>query len=147
MDYKALEKKIESGNIKEGDIVWICDYRLNENLDEKPIRHVVPTEVMIVNNENLPKNKKVYYSSYHFRTLNKKREASSTIIAPYDNTGYRLYSGISLNIFKKEPECRNCFKEQCLIVTEKINQKKDEFLKTIKRMENAVNEDINQYCK
>lgn len=93
-------------------IVWICDFRLNKDRDAKPIRNVPPKLVMVVSNNELPKGKNVYYSPVHFREV-KKSGYSSTVIAPYDNTGYRSYTGVSLNIFYDKEECYKHFKEQC----------------------------------
>lgn len=44
-----------------GKDVWICDYRINDP-NNKPIRNVQPKMVRVFNNDNLPKNKNVYYS-------------------------------------------------------------------------------------
>lgn len=103
-DYKSVYKINEE--------VWICDYRYND-IDNKPIRHVQPKKVVVVGNEELPKNKKVYYSDFHFRAIKENGKPSSAIIAPYDNTGYRSYTGESLNIFYSEKECKQHYKKQC----------------------------------
>lgn len=96
-----------------GKRVWICDYRLGDGgAINKPIRAITPKYVEICSNDTLPKSKTVYYSPIHFREV-KKGKASSNIIAPYDNTGYRCYSGVSLNIFDKEKDCRDFFVKQC----------------------------------
>mgnify|MGYP000848428924 FL=1 len=96
-----------------GKRVWICDYRLGEGgASNKPIRAITPKYVEISSNDTLPKSKTVYYSPIHFREI-KKGKASSNIIAPYDNTGYRCYPGVSLNIFDKEKDCRDFFVKQC----------------------------------
>ncbi|WP_336761317.1 hypothetical protein [Paenibacillus sp. USHLN196] len=84
--------------VKIGEEVWICDYRYND-VDNKAIRHIQPKKVVVVSNEDLPKNKRVYYSEFHFREIKENGKLSSTVIAPYDNTGYRSYGGVSLNIF------------------------------------------------
>lgn len=95
-----------------GECVWICDYRIND-VDNKAIRHIKPQKVMVISNEELPKNKTVYYSTFHFRPLNKKGEPLKQIIAPYDNTGFRSYSGESVNIFYKEKDCVDYYVQQC----------------------------------
>ena len=107
MSKKPLDK------FKVGETVYICDYRLNRDHDARPIRHVKPTKVMIVSNNELPKNKTVYYSEYHFRPFNKNGTLSTRVIAPFDNTGYRSYTGICVNIFKTLDECTKCFVAQC----------------------------------
>lgn len=49
-----------------GEKVWICHY-LRPNLDKKPLRNIKPTYVIIRDNDELPKNKKIYYSITFFR--------------------------------------------------------------------------------
>ncbi|MBE7896095.1 hypothetical protein G7L40_20655 [Paenibacillus polymyxa] len=98
---------------KIGEEVWICDYRYND-VDNKAIRHIPPKKVVVVNNEDLPKNKRVYYSEFHFRELKESGKLSSTVIAPYDNTGYRAYTGVSLNIFYDKEECIKHYLNQCV---------------------------------
>lgn len=96
-----------------GKRVWICDYRLGDGgAINKPIRAITPKYVEISSNDTLPKNKTVYYSPIHFREV-KKGKASSSIIAPYDNTGYRFCTGTSLHIFEEEDDCRKFFVKQC----------------------------------
>lgn len=103
-----------------GKRVWICDYRLGEGgAINKPIRAITPKYVEVCSNSTLPKSKTVYYSPIHFREV-KNGKASSNIIAPYDNTGYRCYPGVSLNIFDKEKDCRNFFMKQCNEMLESI---------------------------
>lgn len=128
---------------KIGEEVWICDYRYND-IDNQPIRHITPRKVVVVSNEELPKNKRVYYSSFHFRPVNEKGKILSQVIAPYDNTGYRAYTGVSINIFYFEDECKKHYKKQC-----KENLKKFEAAK-ISKMEyydqkiNEIKEEMNR---
>ena len=146
MLYLDLEEKIVKGEINiETDCVWISDYRLGEDPTSKPIRHVKPTKVKIVSNDNLPKNKTVYYSNYHFRTLNKNGTISSKIIAPYDNTGYRSYTGVSLNIFMTEEECREHYLSQCEIIKSSLEEFKDSYARTFEYLIMGVDELINEY--
>lgn len=104
--------KLVNNEVNYGDKVWICDYRHN-NILEQPIRHVEPQEVFIVCNTELPKNKSVYYSNFHFRPVGKQGQPLARIIAPYDNTGYRAYAGVSLNIFLTKEECVEHYINQC----------------------------------
>lgn len=103
--YENLENVI-------GKYIWICDFRLNKDRDIKPIRKVTPKLVQVFSNDDLPKGKNVYYSPIHFREL-KKNKVQSAIIAPYDSTGYRTYTGVSLNIFNTKEECIEFFRKQC----------------------------------
>jgi len=112
MKYTELQNAIASGEVNTGDKVYICDYRFND-IDNKAIRHVKPQEVVLCSNFDLPENKKVYYSNHHFKPLNKKGKMLSKIIVPYDNTGYRSYTGVSLNIFLTMEECIEFYTQQC----------------------------------
>lgn len=118
-----------------GKRVWICDYRLGEEgAFNKPIRAIIPKYVEVCSNDTLPKSKTIYYSPVHFREI-KKGKASSTIIAPYDNTGYRCYTGTSLNIFEEEGDCRKFFVKQC-------NEMLDSIKSSLKGMTSLFNSKI-----
>ncbi|MEK4427679.1 hypothetical protein MHB54_00315 [Paenibacillus sp. FSL M7-0802] len=108
---------------KLGDEVWICDYRFND-IDNQPIRHIIPRKVVVLSNDELPKNKRVYYSDFHFRPVNEKGKVLSQIIAPYDNSGYRAYTGVSLNIFHTEEECKQHYLNQCMENLKRFEQAK-----------------------
>ena len=102
-------KDVTDGNMN-GQTVWICDLRYN-NYNEKPIRNIKPTKVLIRDNNET--NKKIYYSSSHFVGLNKKNQPiKSKVIAVYDNTGYRSITGTPLNCFLSENECVQYYKKQ-----------------------------------
>ncbi len=127
-------------NLRAGDIVYICDYRFN-NIDEKPIRHVQPQKVMVFSNDDLPKNKTVYYSEHHFRPLNAKGNPLIKIIAPYDNTGYRSYTGVSLNIFLSEEECLKHYQKQCEEILKSLEQAKIDKLNYYEKKINEIKEE------
>ncbi|QDX95855.1 hypothetical protein EEL30_21690 [Brevibacillus laterosporus] len=127
--------------LKAGDIVYICDYRFN-NIDQQPIRHVEPQKVMVFSNSDLPRNKNVYYSEHHFRPLNKKGKSSSRIIAPYDNTGYRHYTGVSLNIFFSEEECIKHYWRQCKQILKRFEQAKIDKVNYYESKINEINEEM-----
>lgn len=113
-----------------GKRVWICDYRNNEkDVCNKPIRHIKPTYVEVC----LPTNNKeqVYYSPIHFKEVGKNGKLKSKVIAPYDNTRYRSYTGVSVNIFLSENECKEFYKQQ---VNKAIHEIKEE----IKRVNNFM---------
>lgn len=114
--------------IKIGEEVWICDYRFND-IDNQPIRHVKPTKVIVVSNEELPGNKTVYYSEFHFRPFGKNGKPLAQVIAPYDNTGYRSNTGTSLNIFYDEKECVKHYKKQCRTIIIDFEAAKESKLK------------------
>ena len=102
-----------------GKSVWICHY-LQPDLNKKPLRNVKPIQVLIVSNEELPTNKRVYYSASHFRPITRKG-TSSTIISPVDNTGYRSIAGNELYAFDNEDECLLCFEQQVKEVQSRIS--------------------------
>lgn len=140
MLHKELESLIKKGEIKEGDRVWICDYRLRYSQLEKPIRHIVPMEVIIANNNTLPADKTVYYGTYHFRGINKNGTPSSKIIAPHDSTGG------SLNIFLYENECRKHYRKQCQFIKDKIDEAKESYISKLNDMLSLVNKEIVDHC-
>jgi len=92
-----------------GKQIWIVDYRRGKSGGY--VRHVPPTLVKVTCNSELPKNKRVYYSDYHFRKV-KNGKVSKEILAPYDNTGYRSYTGVSVNIFYTYEEAAKKYNEQ-----------------------------------
>ncbi|GAA4879094.1 hypothetical protein GCM10023310_69020 [Paenibacillus vulneris] len=106
-----------------GDIVYICDYRFND-IDNQPIRHIPPMKVVVCSNEDLPKNKRVYYSEVHFRPIGTNGKVQSRIIAPFDNTGYRAYTGTSLNIFYDEQKSKDFYRTQCKENIKRFNEAK-----------------------
>lgn len=123
--YKNLENVI-------GKQVWICDFRLNKDKDIKPIRKITPKLVQVFSNDDLPKGKNVYYSPVHFKEI-KKGKVLSTVIAPYDNTGYRTYTGVSVNIFDTEKECVDFFRKQCDEVIKEYNEEMERRMAEIQR--------------
>jgi hypothetical protein len=119
MLYPELRDQIANGTINVGDDVWIVDFRYEDVLN-KPIRNVTPTLVRITSNDDLPARKTVYYADYHFRPLGKNGAAKATVIAPYDNTGFRGYTGVSVNIFLTEAEAQARYQEQIREAREQI---------------------------
>ena len=108
--------RIDTGDIRDGlligRIVWVCDFR-QPDLNKKAIRHVKPTKVAVRSNNELPKNKRVYYSLTHFSPVNKKGKVTARIISPVDNTGSRSRSGDEINVFDNEADCKQYYKNQC----------------------------------
>lgn len=92
-------------------IVWICDLRYKD-YDDKPIRHIKPTRVII--RSNIETTKRIYYSDSHFCKLNSKDNIlTSQVIALFDNTGYRCLSGTALNVFDNKGACIRYYKKLC----------------------------------
>lgn len=112
MLYPELLALIESGDKKIGDPVWVVDVRHDDILN-KPIRNIPPTKVSIFGADMLPERKRVYYADYHFRMVGKTGKPLAAVIAPYDNTGYRGFTGVSVNIFLTEREAKQFYITQC----------------------------------
>lgn len=98
-----------------GKMVWICDYRANADPTKKPIRGIEPTPVVVTDAKET--NKTIYYSPIYFRPV-KNGHVMSKVIAPMDNTGYRGYTGESVNIFYTVEDCIKCYREQVRQATE-----------------------------
>jgi len=132
---KAKEFKESGYNL--GDIVWVCDYRFNNEMLKKPIRHVPPTKVMIACATETGKH--IYYSSFYFQKLNKKDEPiKSSVIALFDNTGYRFCTGTGLRIFYTEKECIEYYKDVCEGLVQELHNERDRVLKIYSDMEEKL---------
>jgi len=128
-------KEITSGS-RDGETVWVCDIRYNVYSEAtKPLRHVMPTQVQVTNNDQLPKNKTVYYSDSHFLVLSKSgKPLKSKVIAPFGNTGYRehtgtgyrAHTGTPLNVFTTAAECKAHYKKQCDEIVELLKSRQVE---------------------
>ena len=118
--------------------VWICDYRYNDYL-QKPIRKVLPQKVIVLDN---------YYNEYYFCCLNKNdKPLMSKIIKIYDNTGYRGYKGVPLNIFDNKEECYECFYEQCSINHQNITKETNKIIENSKKICKDIWELKEKYSK
>lgn len=82
--------------------VWICDYRQPDK-NKKPIRKVSPTEVKVLHKDLAKKT--VYYCNYFFKPYTATGKLASTEIKPFDNTGFRSFTGNPVSIFDNEDEC------------------------------------------
>ena len=91
------------------NVLWVCDYRYKD-IANKPIRHVKPIKVSLTHNSKT--KKRVYYSDYHLAPFGKKGQVLKQVIPIFDNTGYRGYTGIPLQMFDTETECRDAYKLQ-----------------------------------
>ena len=94
--------KLDTRRVANGEYIgqelWICDYRYND-FGNKPIRHVKPIKVNCLSIRET--DKRVYYSECFFREGEKK----SSLIKLFDNTGYRSFPGVALEVFTTEEEC------------------------------------------
>jgi hypothetical protein len=117
-----------------GKMVWICDYRANADPTKKPIRGIEPTPVVVTDAKET--NKIIYYSPIYFRPV-KNGHVISKVIAPMDNTGYRGYTGESVNIFYTVEDCVKCYREQ-------VRQAKVIYQKELARITNLFNARIGE---
>lgn len=84
----------------DGRDVYICDYR--QEIGKKPLRNVPPTKVLVVPSSESKKT--VYYSNSFFKPYGKKGLLSKEIM-PFDNTGFRSFTGNPVYVFDNEQEC------------------------------------------
>lgn len=114
---------------RNGEVVYVCDYRLNDEIHRKPIRVVPPTKVVVVSNDDVDKN--VYYSSSAFKVIGKNGNTTSKIIVPYDNTGYRSYPGVPLKVFTDEQECIEHWNSDVDVAIKAISEYRDSMVQSL----------------
>ncbi len=112
--------------------VWIVDYRFNNRFIEKPIRHVPPTKVAFRPNSEV--TKKVYYSDRHFRPYGKDGKLLKKVIAPFDNTGFRSYTGVAVQVFLTEAEAHEYYKQVKREILVKAERELNEVSKQYKNL-------------
>ena len=108
MKWEEYLKKFE--NNVEGHVVFVTDIRIAAG-GNKFIRNVPPTKVTILSNDKLPTGKTVYYSDFHFAPM-KGDKLLKKVIVPFDNTGYRSFTGTSLHVFEDLDECVDFYNNQ-----------------------------------
>lgn len=114
-----------------GQQLWICDYRYND-FNNKPIRHIPPTKVNCLSIKET--DKRVYYSECFFREGEKK----SSLIKLFDNTGYRSFPGVALQVFTDEEECRNAYNLTRKKLKEEFKIYKQETIDKLNRIESNL---------
>ena len=130
-----LTEKVRKGEMN-GKTVWICHYN-KPDLNKKPLRNVPPTKCIVVSNDELPKNKTVYYSESHYRPIGKNGNPTSKVISPVDNTGYRSYCGNMLFTFESEIDCVAKWNSQIKEVT-------DRYIKKLKVYEKELLDEVSK---
>lgn len=106
----------------DGNILYICDLRYN-SADNKPIRHIKPTKVIVVSNKET--NKRIFYSESHFKKIGKNDKPIGSPISLFDNTGYRSYAGEPVEVFNTLEECESRYNELVDIAVEKLTKFRD----------------------
>lgn len=103
-----LKTKEVADGLHTGKEVWICDLRWND-FNNKPIRDITPKKVIV--RPISETKKRVYYSEIFFSEIKNDKVVSSSVIGLFDNTGYRSYTGVPLNVFTTEAECIKNYKK------------------------------------
>lgn len=103
---------------------WVCDYR-KPDFNKKAIRNVKPTLVTVLDENHFEglgrKYPRVYYSKFVIIPVDVDTKGNlkyAKHIAPYDNTGYRSYKGIPLNVFDNYKECVDFYNTQVTAVVD-----------------------------
>lgn len=119
-----------------GKEVWICHFN-KPDMNKKALRNVPPTKCLVVSNDELPNGKTVYYSESHYRPLTANGLASSKVISPVDNTGFRSYCGNMLYTFDNEDDCIKAWAE---MVGEYIARLEDRKSGIVQSIQNEIDE-------
>jgi hypothetical protein len=110
MLYPELDRRVKSGEIMVGDLVWVTSYYYNNPSTEKPTRHVPPTLVQVTSNHDLACRTSLS-SGYHFRPCGKSGKLLSKVILPYEGSAgnERSTDRGSIHIFLIEEEARSAY--------------------------------------
>lgn len=133
MTQKELIKEITEGHMN-NKVFYICDFR--KEYDKKPIRHVKPTRVMVRCNSEV--DKRIYYSNSHFVPFSESTgKVLKKVIAVYDNTGYRSYTGVPLKVFDNLEDCQDYYNQQVDEYVQILENKKKNI---INQLQNEIDE-------
>jgi len=141
MFYPDLKQKIDAGEIIVGDLVWVTGY-YHSNFAERPTRHVPPTLVQIVVNEENPFYKSWAWVDYTFRACGNSGKLLKTVIMPFDKSRQDVRSAGSLDIFFTEEEANTAYIEAAKIVRDGIAQTQLDWAKRFTAMLSEVDERI-----
>ena len=118
---------------KIGNHVYVCDYRFVNGYDKKPARHVKPTKVEIRESEEAKNS--VYYSETVYIPFKKNGELNfNKQINPFDNTGYRMHTGVDMQVFLTEKECKDYYKKLCKSYIPLVEQAIEEKTKGLREL-------------
>lgn len=118
-----------------GKTVWVCDFRWTD-FDKKEDRNIKPTQVLVRSTSETAK--RVNYSDSFFSEIKKDKVVNSSMIKLFDNTGYRSYAGVALNVFTEESECRAHYKKQANEVLKAFEKYREDKLSRL----NAISSQI-----
>lgn len=131
--------KLETKEIADGlhldKIVWICDYRWKD-FDIKQTRNIKPTKALI--RPSSESNSTIYYSDCFFSEIKNEKVVKSSLIKLFDNIGFRSYSGVPLNVFTEENECREYYKKQAHEVLKAFEAYKEQKISRLDEISNQI---------
>ena len=121
MFYPEFELKVRSGEIMVGDLMWVTGYYHNDAL-LKPTRHVPPTLVQVMANDELAQSRNVLLSGYHFRPCGKSGKLLGRALYSYESSAnrYNRGDGGSLHIFFTEDEAKVAYVAAALVVKSQL---------------------------
>ena len=129
-------KEVREGGQYIGQELQIYDFRW-EDFDKKPARKIKPTKVLIRSNSETKQT--VNYSQVFLSEIKNDKLIKSSTIKIYDNTGWRGYPGVPVNIFTTEKECVDKYKELKEAVIENFNAYKSKKQAIISAIEYELN--------
>lgn len=106
---KLYISEVTKNSSNTGKTFYVCDYR-KPDFNKKAIRNVKPTLITVLDGKHFEgagkKLPRVYYSDFALIPVDSKGKLKySSNIPPYDNTGYRSYAGVPINVFDNYEEC------------------------------------------
>lgn len=111
-----------------GKTYYVCDYR-RPDLSKKAARSLAPTQVVVLTNADYEEvgmtPPRVYYSNVALAKVTKNGEPKyKSLVPPFDNTGYRSFTGIGINVFDNMDECVDFYNAQVQAVVDVIEENK-----------------------
>lgn len=120
---KLEAKEIREG-VHNGKEVWICDYRWKD-FNKRPNRNIKPTLVFI--RDCSETYKRVNYSNSYFSEIKKDKVVNSSVIKLFDNTGWRSFAGLALNVFTEQKECEDFYNDQRDLILKDADNYQNDF--------------------
>lgn len=109
MTYEELLQYGRDNGINiEGMELWVTDVRLSNG--EELIRNIEAEKYVVVPASDAPRT--IYYATHALQKIGKKGTPIKQYTPFYDNTGYRRYTGESVNVYFTEDEAKKKLAEQ-----------------------------------
>lgn len=93
-----------------GKDLWIAEV----NRKTERGRYVTPQLAQLTPNSEAGKT--IYYSSNYFKPYSDKGKLLKKVVAIFDNTGFRSFTGNPISVFDNEAECKQWFNEQIQVI-------------------------------